>query len=280
MGGIHMSIIKVKNLTKMYGDFKAVDDISFEVKKGQIVGFVGKNGAGKSTTIRAMMNFIAPTEGSCELCGLDSVSESKAIRGKVGYMPSDAMFYEGVTGKELFQLCIKFSKTPFEAVEELCKYLELDMNKKVSELSLGNRKKVSIIQALLKEGEVLILDEPTSGLDPLIQERFFTLLLEKQKKGVTIFLSSHNLSEIEKYCEIALIIKDGKIIDEIDMKNSDIRKGQIVSYETKAGDKVQFEHTGDANDLIKQLTAVDLLHIEIRNKSVEDEFIKYYEEDK
>ncbi|MFI3202644.1 MAG: AAA family ATPase, partial [Eubacteriales bacterium] len=198
----------------------------------------------------------------------------------VAYMPSDAMFYEGVTGRELFSLCGKFGKVPFEKIEELCKFLELDMSKKVSELSLGNRKKVSIIQAIMREVEVLILDEPTSGLDPLMQERFFELVLEKQKQGVTVFLSSHNLTEIEKYCDSAIIIKDGKIIDEIDMKNSDIRKGQIVSYETKAGEKGQFEHLGEANDLIKKLEKIDLVHVEIRNKSVEDEFIKYYQEDK
>ncbi len=275
-----MSVIKVKNLTKKYGDFTAVDDISFEVKKGEIVGFVGKNGAGKSTTIRTMMNFIAPTKGTCELCNQDSVTSSKSIRYSVGYMPSDAMFYEGVTGKEVFKLCTKIGNVPFEKVEELCKFLELDMSKKVSELSLGNRKKVSIIQAILKDTELLILDEPTSGLDPLMQERFFELLLERQKQGGTIFLSSHNLTEIEKYCDRVLIIKDGKIIDEIDMKNSEIRKGQIVSYETTSGEVVEYEFSGDPNELIQQLASVDLAHIEIRKKSVEDEFIKYYQEDK
>ncbi len=274
-----MSVIEVSGLTKMYGDFQAVDDISFQVEKGQIVGFVGKNGAGKSTTIRAMMNFISPTNGSCTLCNLDCVKDAKAIRGKVAYMPSDAMFYEGVTGKELFRLSAKLGKVPFEKVEEICKFLELDMSKKVSELSLGNRKKVSIIQAMMKEIDVLILDEPTSGLDPLMQERFFELVLEKQKQGVTIFLSSHNLTEIEKYCDRVIIIKDGKIIDEMDMKNSELRQGQIVSYENKAGETVQFEHHGDANDLIRQLAGLDLVHVEIRNKSVEDEFIKYYQED-
>ncbi len=275
-----MSVIKVFDFTKKYGDFTAVDKISLEVEKGQIVGFVGKNGAGKSTTIRSMMNFIAPTEGSCTLCGLDSVSDAKTIRSKVAYMPSDAMFYEGITGKELFRVCAKIGKVPFEKVEELCKFLELDMGKKVSELSLGNRKKVSIIQALIRDVELLILDEPTSGLDPLMQERFFELLLEKQKEGVAIFLSSHNLTEIEKYCDRAIIIKDGKIIDEIDMKNSEIRKGLIVSYETAAGEQVQFQHDGEVNALIAGLSKLDLSHLEIRGKSVEDEFIKYYQEDK
>lgn len=275
-----MSVIKVKNLTKKYGDFTAVDNISFEVKKGEIVGFVGKNGAGKSTTIRTMMNFIAPTQGACELCNQDSVTSSKSIRHSVGYMPSDAMFYEGVTGKEVFKLCTKIGKVPFEKIEELCKFLELDMSKKVSELSLGNRKKVSIIQAVLKDTELLILDEPTSGLDPLMQERFFELLLERQKQGGTIFLSSHNLTEIEKYCDRVLIIKDGRIIDEIDMKNSEIRKGQVVSYETTSGEVVEYEFSGNPNELIQQLASVDLAHIEIRKKSVEDEFIKYYQEDK
>lgn len=274
-----MSMIQVSHFTKMYGNFKAVDDISFQIEPGEIVGFVGKNGAGKSTTIRAMMNFIQPTEGTCILCGLDSVSQSKEIRHTVGYMPSDAMFYQGITAKEIFTLCTKISHVPFEEAETLCQYLELDMTKPISTLSLGNRKKVSIIQAMLKESKLLILDEPTSGLDPLMQERFFELLLAKQKQGGTIFLSSHNLSEIEKYCDRVLIIKDGKLIEQLDMKHIQLQQGQVVSYETKDGESTTFTYNGETNDLIEKLSQIDLAHVEIRNQSIEDIFIQYYQED-
>ena len=269
-------MIRVHNFTKYYGKFKAVDNISFEIAKGDIVGFVGKNGAGKSTTIRSIMNFLSPTTGECSINGLDSIKDAKKIREFTGYMSSDSAFYGNITCKELFKLCVKLSGVGFDEAEELSKYFELDMNKKMSELSLGNRKKVAIIQALLKNSELLILDEPTNGLGPLMQEKFFEIILEKNKKGATIFLSSHNLVEIEKYCNRVLIIKDGQLIDDIDMINNEIKRTQVVTYKTKTGEDKTYDFDGDINDLIKELATVDLSKLEIKNKSVEDEFIKYY----
>lgn len=274
-----MSILKIENLTKKYDDVLAVDNISFICEKGEIVGFVGKNGAGKSTTIRCIMNFIAPTSGQCKVNEYDSKKDAKKIREISSYMPSDSMFHSGVTAKDVFSLCLKFSSKSMEDVENLAKYFELDINKKINELSLGNRKKVSIIQALIKESELFILDEPTSGLDPLMQERFFELLLQEKRKGKTVFLSSHNLSEIEKYCDRVIIIKDGKIIDEIDMKNAEFSKTQIVTYTLKNGENISFETDESANDIICRLSKLDLKSVEIRSKTVEEEFIKYYKED-
>ncbi|MFI3237757.1 MAG: ABC transporter ATP-binding protein [Lachnospiraceae bacterium] len=271
--------ITVSNLTKYYADFLAVDNISFTIEKGTIVGFVGKNGAGKSTTIRSILNFISPSNGSCCVLGLDSISQSKKMRNIVGYMPSDANFPPNITSRELFAFCSSIAHVGIEESLKLAEYFELDTSKPISQLSLGNRKKVSIIQLLLKKNDVLILDEPTSGLDPLMQERFFDLLLKEKEKGVTIFLSSHNLVEIERYCDRALIIKDGKIIDDIDMNNSIIKRSQVVSFTTKDGAEHSFEYSEDANDLIQKLSTYDLLHVEIKNKSVEDEFIKYYKEE-
>ncbi len=271
-------MITAKNFTKNYGDFKAVDDISFSVLQGEIVGFVGKNGAGKSTTIRSLLNFIFPTEGILKINDLDSVFEIKEIKKQTGYLSSDAMFYNNITSKDLFDFYCDFQKIDFAKASELFKYFELDENKKLSDLSLGNRKKVAIISLLLDDKSILILDEPTNGLDPFMQEKFFDLLLEKNKNGATIFLSSHNLSEIEKYCSRALIIKDGKIIDDIDLKNSSLKKVQIVTYKTKDGKEEKFEHDGDINEIIKKLSNLDLQSLEIRNRSVEDEFIKYYKD--
>ena len=273
------NIIEIKNLTKKYDHFQAVNDISFTLDKGSIVGFVGKNGAGKSTTIRCLMNMIFPTSGTCTIDGLDCITNAKQIRHIVGYMPSDSLFHNNILVKDLFKFCTSFSEIKMDKAIELSNYFELDIDKKIGELSLGNRKKVSIIQLLLKESTILILDEPTSGLDPLMQDKFFELLLKEKEKGTTIFLSSHNLNEIERYCDRTLIIKDGHIIDDIDMKKAIIKRPQIVTYTTKDGKDSSTEFNGDINELIKTLSALELSSLEIKTKSVEDEFIKYYKED-
>lgn len=273
-----MKVIEVNNLTKKYGEFMAVKNLSFSIEEGTIVGFVGKNGAGKSTTIRCLTNMILPTNGSCKILEMDCVTHAKEIKEKVSYMSSDAMFYANVTSKDIFSLCAKFDGDMQEA-EKLSAYFELDTNKKIGELSLGNRKKTSIIQALMSQKKLLILDEPTSGLDPLMQEKFFNLLLKLKNNGITIFLSSHNLMEIERYCDRAIIIKDGELIDDIDMIEANNKRIQVVHYIDKEGKDVTFEFDGEMNELIKQLGTLNLMDLEIRNKTIEEEFIKYYKEE-
>lgn len=273
-----MALIEVKNFTKIYGDFVAVNDINFEIEKGEIVGFVGKNGAGKTTTIRSMMNMIVPTKGKITINGLDSVKDSKQIKHTLSYMSGDCAFYENVTVLELFRLCLNFSKESMDKVTELSQYFELDCKKRIFELSLGNRKKVSIIQSLLKSTEILLLDEPTSGLDPLMQMKFFDLIQKQKAKGVTVFLSSHNLNEIEKYCDKVIIIKEGEIVEALDMHSVKVKHKQMVTYTTKDGVSENFEYDGDVNELIKTLATLNLEHVEIKTKTVEDEFIKYYKE--
>ena len=274
-----MAVIELEHFSKAYGKFLAVDDINISIEKGEIVGFVGKNGAGKSTTIRAMVNMIFPTNGKITIDGMDSVKDAKKIKNKLSYMPSDSAYYENVTSEELFKLCLKFSNEGFERAHELAAFFELDSKKKISELSLGNRKKVSIIQALLKSAEIIILDEPTSGLDPLMQGKFFELILKEKEKGATVFLSSHNLSEIEKYCDKVIIIKDGKIVDYLDMRNVKIKHKQTVSYTTKDGVSKSYEFSGDINSVVSELSKLDLESLEIKTNTVEEEFIKYYKED-
>lgn len=269
-------MIKVENFTKKYGDFIAVDNISFEIKENEIVGFVGQNGAGKSTTIRCMMNMLFPTLGKITINELDSVLDTKKIKEITSYMPSDTIFYENIKVDDLFKFCLKFSKKEYIEVEKLSKYFELDLNKKIHELSTGNKKKVSIIEALLKDNEVIILDEPTSGLDPLMQKKFFDLILKEKAKGVTIFLSSHNLGEIEKYCDRVIIIKSGKIVETIDLKKKQQIK-YIVSYIDKKDNKTKYEYDGEINNLIKKLSSLDIKDLEIRKKTIEEEFISYYE---
>ncbi|MPM73848.1 Vitamin B12 import ATP-binding protein BtuD [bioreactor metagenome] len=274
-----MSVISIKNFSKKYGDFLAVDNISLTVNKGEIIGFVGKNGAGKSTTIRSMVNMIFPTKGEILINDLDSVKDSKKIKKQLSYVPSESSFYDNMKVEELLDFCLKFCHADKERISALANYFELDLKKKISELSLGNAKKVSIVQAFLKESDVIVLDEPTSGLDPLMQNKFFDLLLKEKEKGVTIFLSSHNLSEIEKYCDKVIIIKDGKIVDMLEMKNVKLKHKQTVSYVLKNNEQKSFDFDGDINELLKELSKLDLISLEVKNKTVEDEFIDYYKED-
>ncbi len=274
-----MAVIELEHFSKAYGKFLAVDDINISIEKGEIVGFVGKNGAGKSTTIRAMTNMIFPTKGKITIDGMDSVKDAKKIKSKLGYMPSDSAYYENVTSEELFRLCLKFSNEGFDRAQELSALFELDMKKKISELSFGNRKKVSIIQALLKSADIIVMDEPTNGLDPLMQNKFFELILKEKEKGATIFLSSHNLGEIEKYCDKVIIIKDGRVVDFLDMRNVKIKHKQTVSYTTKDGSSKTFEFAGEINSLIAELSKLELESLEIKTNTVEEEFIKYYKEE-
>lgn len=274
-----MNAVEVKGFSKNYGSIKAVKNISFTIEEGEIVGFVGKNGAGKTTTLRTITNMIFPTSGEINVYGMDCVKQSKEIKKILSYMPGDASFYEQFTARDIFNVCLKFSSKSFERAQELSEYFELDMDKKISGLSLGNRKKVSIIQAFLKDAKVYILDEPTNGLDPLMQEKFFALVKEKKEKGCAVFLSSHNMSEVEKYCDRVIIIKDGEIIDTVSPETERKNRPLYVAYKTVDGSEMIFDFKGDVNELIDRLHKEKLTAVEIRPKTVEEEFIKYYNDD-
>lgn len=274
-----MNAVEVKGFSKNYGSIKAVKNISFTIEEGEIVGFVGKNGAGKTTTLRTITNMIFPTSGEINVYGMDCVKQSKEIKKILSYMPGDASFYEQFTARDIFNVCLKFSSSSFERAQELSEYFELDMDRKISGLSLGNRKKVSIIQAFLKDAKVYILDEPTNGLDPLMQEKFFALVKEKKENGCAVFLSSHNMSEVEKYCDRVIIIKDGEIIDTVSPETERKNRPLYVAYKTVDGSEMIFDFKGDVNELIDRLHKEKLTAVEIRPKTVEEEFIKYYNDD-
>ena len=219
---------------------------------------------------------IFPTGGEITVNGLDAQADAKKIKEFLSYMPSDSEFYDGVKVKDLFKFAAGFSQNGIEKANELSLYFELDTERKVRELSLGNKKKVSIICALIKKSDIIILDEPTSGLDPLMQEKFFEIILKRRDEGATVFLSSHNLSEIEKYCDRVIIIKDGKIVKTLDMKSVAKELGQHVYCLTKDGKEADFDYNGDINELIAQLASLDIEKLEIRPKTIEEEFIQYY----
>ncbi len=271
-----MDELKFSKFTKKYGSFVAVDNLDLTVHKGNITGFVGKNGAGKSTTLRCIINILFPSSGEISVAGLDSVKNSTEIKSLASYLPSEVEFYPNLLVKDILSFAAKFPKGNFQKAMELSEILELNVDKKVSELSLGNKKKVSIVLALMKESEYIFLDEPSSGLDPLIQEKFFNLISQKKKEGITIFLSSHNLSEVERYCDRVVIIKDGRIVDDIEMGIAQNKRKQYVRYLTQEGKEVEYTYDGDLNELVERLSKLNLQQLEIRKASIEEEFIKYY----
>ena len=208
-----MDAIRTNNLTKYYGKSRGIRDISLVVEEGDFFGFIGPNGAGKSTTIRILLGLITATKGSAELLGQELQRNKTAILKNVGYLPSEAMFYNGMRVKDILKLSADLRKTDCSEEEKrLCNRLELDINRKVDELSLGNRKKVGIVCAMQHKPKLYILDEPTSGLDPLMQREFYSLLKERNEEGATVFLSSHILSEVQRYCKHAAVVREGSLL--------------------------------------------------------------------
>lgn len=290
-----MYIIETNNLCKSYGKNRGIIDLNLKIKEGEIFGFVGPNGAGKSTAIRTLLNFILPTSGSAKILGKDIVKESSEIKKYIGYVPSEVKFYDEVKVKDIIKYSSSFYKNVNqEDIYRLYKLLDVDVNKKMSELSLGNKKKVAIVQALIHNPKLLILDEPTNGLDPLIQRKLFELLKEARKKGTTVFLSSHNLVEIENLCDRVAVIKDGKIIDtiiieklsrklglKIVIKSNEINEdkikeigGQVISQEEH---EFVFYYNNGIDDLIKELSRYKIEKLLISEKTLEDTFMNYYQ---
>ncbi|MDD3349030.1 MAG: ABC transporter ATP-binding protein [Bacilli bacterium] len=272
-----MNTIVIKSMTKYYGKNKGIENVNLEVKEGEIFGFVGKNGAGKTTTIRSLLNMITPNSGQASICGLDCLRQTKEIKKITAYLPGEVEYYQGMKVIDLLNYALSFcEEKDYAYVNKLCEYFELDKNRKINELSLGNRKKIGVIQALLKKPKVIILDEPTSGLDPLMQAKVFDVLIEEKKKGVTIFLSSHNLQEIEKYCDRVAIIKDGEIVEVIEMNGKAREKKLLVRYVTSDNTEQKYVYSGNINDLIAELNKMDLTSLEIKYQSIEEEFQKFY----
>ena len=247
-----MQVIKTENLTKYYGKARGIIGLDLLVQQGECFGFIGPNGAGKSTTIRTLLGLIAPTSGTASVLGKDIVTEKQAILRETGYLPSEAVFYNGMKVKDI----LKFSaglrgKDCSKEAALLCERLDLDVSRKADELSFGNRKKVAIVCALQSNPKLLILDEPTGGLDPLMQHEFFEIIRERNKNGTTIFISSHILSEVQNNCTRAAVIREGRIIacDNVDALGRTNAKRISVSGEIdlsgKLGDRdpgVLLEH--------------------------------------
>ena len=293
-----MNVIEIKNLTKTYGKSRGITDITFNVEQGEIFGFIGPNGAGKSTTIRTILSLIYPTSGSISIFGKDSVKYSDEIKMQIGYLPSEVFYYENMKVIDLLKYSASFYKKDCsKRIKELAEIMNLDLNKKIDDLSYGNKKKVGIVQGLLHEPKLIILDEPTGGLDPLMQQKFFELLKEENKKGTTILFSSHILSEVQKMCDRVAIIKDGRLIKlqkiselkdnnhkrfKVETKNpieNDFFDMKGVSNLQIKGEMVSFLFRGNINDVIKKLDKIDITNLWIEEPDLEEIFMHYYEKE-
>ena len=273
------SAISIQNLTKYYGKHKAVDGLSLNVERGVIFGFLGPNGAGKSTTIRSLLGLIAFQEGEAEILGMDVKTHHREILGKIGYMPSEAMFYPSMKVKEVIRFAADMRKLDCTAeAQMLCERLQVDQNKRIEELSLGNRKKVSIVCAMQHKPELFIFDEPTSGLDPLMQAEFFKLIMEYNKQGTTCFLSSHVLSEIKKYCKHAAIIREGKLICTDTVENLTRTNTKRIRM-IRDGKEEDFVFKGDLNQLFAGFAGHNIEDIVIEEPELDEIFMHYYEEE-
>lgn len=289
-----MNIIELKNLTKYYGKAKGIEDVSLTVKEGEIFGFIGPNGAGKSTTIRTLMGLIFPTSGVAKMFGKDIITAGPKIRSDIGYLPSEVFYYDKMKVKDLLDYTAGFyKKNCQDRMHELAAIMELDMTRRIEDLSYGNKKKVGIVQGLLHSPKLIILDEPTSGLDPLMQKKFFNIIKEENKKGATVFFSSHILAEVQEMCNRVAIIKDGSIIKLEDINNlreNNYKKitirGQKINpkkYEMQGvtqiidgNGELEFFFKGDINLITKTIGSETLTDVLIEEPSLEEIFMHYY----
>lgn len=287
-----MEIIQTANLTKYYGKERGIIDLDLIVTQGEFFGFIGPNGAGKSTTIRTLLGLIAPTSGSARIFGKDVTKEKESVLQDIGYLPSEALFYGGMKVKEILKLSAALRKKDCIAEAKLlCERLQLDTSRKVDDLSFGNRKKVAIVCALQHRPKLLVLDEPTGGLDPLMQKEFFDILQERNKEGTTVFLSSHVLSEIQRNCNRAAIIRDGRIIAQgsvDDLSKTSAKRitvhGSIhieglngIRDRKETDDTVSFLYSGDMESLLHTLSLGHVDDLTITEPDLEEVFLHYYE---
>lgn len=286
-----MNAIETNGLTKFYGKSRGIVNLDLTVKEGEFFGFIGPNGAGKSTTIRTLLGLIKPSGGNARIFGKDIISQKESILSEVGFLPSEAVFYPSMRVKDVIKFSADLRKTDCKReAAKLCERLDLDTSKKVDELSFGNRKKVAIVCALQHNPRLLILDEPTGGLDPLMQREFFAILRERNEQGTSIFLSSHVLSEIQRNCNRAAIIREGKIIacNSVEALSDTSAKKVIIHGDIDISslscvrsiqqnkDSVSFLYSGDLNLLMKVLSQNDIKDISISEPDLEEIFLHYY----
>jgi len=291
-----VSVIETNKLTKYYGRSRGIVDVDLAVEKGEIFGFIGPNGAGKSTTIRALLGLIFPTGGTGSIFGLDAVRNGRRIRRRLGYIPGEVEYYDRMSVRELMEYSARFYGVELDGrFDHLVRLFELDLKRNLSDLSMGNKRKVSIVLSLLHRPELLILDEPTNGLDPLMQAHFYEVLRRENAEGVTVFLSSHILGEVQKVCGRVAIIKEGSVVAVEDIATlrgkhlnrihvefaEEVPEGRLeiagtVSVEKRnAGYRILY--SGDINSLLTMLNRWKIRALTIEEPSLEEVFMHYYQ---
>lgn len=287
-----MKAIQTEKLTKYYGKSRGIVELDLSVECGDFFGFIGPNGAGKSTTIRLLLGLISATDGRAEVLGMDTANDKVNILANVGYLPSEVAYYNGMRVKDMIALSASLRKKDCrEEAKILCERLELDVGKRVEELSLGNRKKVGIVCAMQHRPSLYILDEATSGLDPLMQREFYALLKERNEEGATVFLSSHNLDEVQRYCRSAAVIRDGRLLvsDRVaKLAHTGIKRVTLkgvgeMPYIPDArdvktdGGSISFLYGGDKKELIRRLSLIEFEDVNLTDPDLEEIFMHYYE---
>ena len=289
-----MSIIEINNLTKQYGKARGISNVSLNVEDGEIFGFIGPNGAGKSTTIRLLLSLIYPTSGSAKVFGKDCIAHGPEIRKDIGYLPSEVFYYDRMKVLALLKYSASFYNLEnLDRMYELADIMELDLTRKIDDLSYGNKKKVGIVQGLLHRPKLILLDEPTSGLDPLMQQKFFNLIRDENASGATIFFSSHILAEVQKMCNRVAIIREGEIVSMEDMQSLRKDSYKKISIEAEAMDETRFNvdgvsnltldentasflYKGDINAMMQLISAEPIADVSIEDPTLEEIFMHYY----
>ncbi|MFL2634911.1 MAG: ATP-binding cassette domain-containing protein [Dehalococcoidia bacterium] len=292
--------LTINTFTKSYGSLIAVDQLSLEINSGEVFGFLGPNGAGKSTTIRTMMNFIAPSAGEIKIFGLDSVRDRVKLKEHVGYLAGDIALYGNMTGHQILNYLANLRKdSDWAYVKDLIRRLDAPMDRSINTLSKGNKQKIGLLQAFMHKPDLLILDEPTSGLDPLMKQVFYDMVLEMKDAGKAAFISSHDLTEVQKICDRAGFIRDGTLIaiENLHDKNAmNYKKYQVRFEKTPAIEEltvssnikivandnniITFAVTGNIDSFIKTIAQYEVLDLDEQETSLEDVFMQYYERDK
>jgi ABC-2 type transport system ATP-binding protein len=290
-----MSVMEVDQLTKYYGKARGIIDVSFQVDDAEIFGFIGPNGAGKSTTIRLLLSLIHPTSGSATIFGKDCIKHGPELRRDIGYLPSEVFYYERMKVIDLLKYSASFyDKDCTQRLHELAELMELELHRRIEDLSYGNKKKVGIVQGLLHQPKLLFLDEPTAGLDPLMQRQFFQLIREENRRGVTVFFSSHILGEVQRMCNRVGIIKEGRIIEIADIRTlqqDNYKKIRVaadgldaahfglpgVTNLEHSNGVVRFFYKGDINTVMRTIGELTVSDVTIEEPTLEEIFMHYYE---
>ncbi len=294
-----MSAIATDLLTKFYGGHRGIEEVTMAVEEGEVFGFLGPNGAGKTTTIRTLLDLLHPTRGSARILGLDSRRDSVAIRARIGNLPGDFGYGKAATGRQAVSLLARLRGVDdLGRAEFLATRFRADLERPLGHLSRGNRQKIGLILALFHEPDLLILDEPTSGLDPLMQEEFLALVREERERGCAVFLSSHELDEVERVCDRVGIIRDGRLIAierVVDLLARTPRKVSVEFAEPidpaelracpgvmdleVAGRRMSLKYVGDPDPLIKALASHTVSELEFAHPTLEEVFLTYYEDE-